>query len=132
MLYIQCECQNSSDLCIFDKPIQKHFRHDRNNSGILGEKEGQLALFLDELSFEDVHLGRPEESRDENVRRVVVEVGGGIDLLDDAVLHDDDVGPHGHGFRLVMGDVDEGDAQFPMQFGDLAPHLDPELRVEVR
>ena len=37
----------------------------------------------------------------------------------------------GHRLLLVVGDVDGGDLQPPLQRLDLLPHLDPELGVQV-
>ena len=45
--------------------------------------------------------------------------------LDVAVLHDHDPVGHGHGFDLVMGDVDGGRSQTPVQLFDLDAHLHP-------
>ena len=55
----------------------------------------------------------------------------GIDLLDEAVLHDDDARAHGHSLGLVMRNVDEGRLQALMQLGDLGTHLHAQLGVEV-
>ena len=71
------------------------------------------------------------EDGDEQVARVVVELTGGGDLLDDAVLHDDDAGAQRHGLGLVVGDVDDGGAQALMERGDLGAHLDTQLGVQV-
>jgi hypothetical protein len=47
------------------------------------------------------------------------------------MLHHDDVPGEGHGLDLVVGHVDRGRAQAPVQLGDLRAHLNAELRVEV-
>ena len=54
------------------------------------------------------------------------------DLLDDAVVHDDDPVGHGHRFDLVVRHVDAGRSQPAMQLANLAAHLDAQLRVEIR
>ena len=56
---------------------------------------------------------------DEGVDRLVVYLFRGADLLDDAVLHDDDAVGHGEGLFLVVGDVEEGDAQALMHLLEL-------------
>ena len=53
-------------------------------------------------------------------------------LLDVALVHDDDPRGHGHRFGLVVGDVDCRSLQLVHEADDLAPHLDPELGVQVR
>ena len=86
---------------------------------------------LDQLRVEEVHLRAADEGADEQVGRIIVEVLRGIDLLDEAVLHDDDARAHGHGLGLVMGNVDKGRLEALMQLGDLGAHLHAELGVQV-
>src|SRR5215217_534921 len=54
-----------------------------------------------------------------------------VDLLHLTVLEDDDPVGHSHGLGLIMGDVDGRHADPVVEFGDLRPHLHPELGVEV-
>ena len=54
-----------------------------------------------------------------------------VDLLNVTVLHDDDTVGHGHGFGLVMGNIDEGGFQLYVNFGKLGTHLSTELGVQV-
>ena len=103
----------------------------RNLDGVGAELSPNLVALLDELGVEEVHLRGTDEGADEQVGRIVVQVLRGVDLLDEAVLHDDDAGSHGHSFGLVMGNVDEGGLQALMQLGDLSTHLNAQLRVEV-
>ena len=53
-------------------------------------------------------------------------------LLDSAVAQQHDAVGHGHGFDLVVRDVDHGPAQFLVQPLDLAAHLVAQLGVQVR
>ena len=62
----------------------------------------------------------------------LVELGRRRVLLDPAVPHQHDLVRHGHGLDLVVRDVEHGHAEAPLQGADLAPHLDAQLRVEVR
>ena len=61
----------------------------------------------------------------------VVELERRADLLDDAVVHDDDAVGHGHRLDLVVGDVDGGGLQPLVVLLDLRAHLHAELGVEV-
>ena len=54
-----------------------------------------------------------------------------IDLLNEAVLHNNDSVTHGHSLGLVMSYVDEGGAQLLMELGELGSHLCTELSVQV-
>ena len=84
------------------------------------------------FAFHEVHGGGADEARDEQVLRGVVQGQRGIDLLQDAVLHHRDPVSHRHGLHLVVGDVDGGDAETPLQRGDLGAGGHAQLRVEVR
>ena len=89
------------------------------------------AVFLHQLRIKEVHLGRADKARHEQVRGMVEHLLGRADLLDDAVLHDDDPVAQGHGLGLVMGNVNEGSIDPFTQLDDLSTHLVPELGVQV-
>ena len=78
-----------------------------------------------------VHRRRPDERGDEHVGRLVVEVLRRVDLLQVAVLEHGDPVAHRHRLDLVVGDVDRGDGEVALEAGDLGPHLDAQLGVEV-
>jgi len=59
-------------------------------------------------------------------------LAGVVGLLQQPVLEHDDAVAHRHGFDLVVGDVDRGDAEFLLDAGDLGAHVHTELGVEVR
>src|SRR5689334_24507386 len=52
-------------------------------------------------------------------------------LLDQPVMQHNDLVGHGHGFDLVVRDIDGGGAQSLVQCLDLAPHLHAQLGVEI-
>ena len=79
-----------------------------------------------------VHRWRPDERRDEHVRRVVVQILRCVDLLEIAVLQDGDPVAHRHCLDLIVGDVDGRHPQAALQRGDLGPHLDTQLGIQVR
>ena len=79
----------------------------------------------------DVHGRRADEARDEQVDGPVVEFERSPRLLDQPVLHHDDLVGHGHGLDLVVGDVDRRGLQALVQLLDLGAHLDAQLRVEI-
>src|SRR3984893_4904390 len=63
--------------------------------------------------------------------RRVVEFERRAHLLDDAVMHHHDLVGHGHGFDLVVGDVDGGGLQPLMQLLDFGAHRDAQFCVQV-
>ena len=80
----------------------------------------------------EVHRRRPDEARDEEVRRPVVDVRRRVDLLELARAQDRDAVAHGHRLDLVVRDVDRRHAEPLLQRLDLAAHVHAELGVEVR
>ena len=62
---------------------------------------------------------------------MVKDLLGRADLLDEAILHDDDAVAQGHGLGLVMGDVDKRGVDPLAQLDDLGAHLIAELGVQV-
>ncbi len=81
---------------------------------------------------EHVDLRCADETCDGKARRRVVDRLGRVDLQELSAEHHGDAVRHRHRLDLVVSDVDEGGAEPAMQFGDLGPRLNPQLRVEVR
>ena len=77
-------------------------------------------------------IGAAEKSCHEPRRRPLVQVLRGADLGDPALVHHGDAVGDRHCLLLVVGDIDRRDRKFLLQPDDLAAHLDPQLRVEVR
>ena len=72
----------------------------------------------------------PMKSATNGVTRPVVDRARIVELLDHAVGHDRDPVGHGQRLTLVMGDVDEGDADLLLDALELDLHLLAELQVE--
>ena len=102
-----------------------------NLNGVVTEYRVNSAVLLLEANGEEVHLRGADESGNEQVGGIVVEVLGGVNLLDETVLHNYDAGAHGHSFGLVMGNIDEGGLEALMELGDLSSHLNAQLSIEV-
>ena len=100
--------------------------------GVLGtELEEELIALFDEDTLDEVHLGRTDEAGNELVAGTVIKPCRAVDLLDEAVLHNDDAVTHGHSFGLVVGNVDEGGTDSLMKLGKLGTHLCTQLSVKV-
>ena len=82
-------------------------------------------------ALQEIHRRRADEAGDEQVVRTVVQIERRADLLDDAVVHDDDLVGHGHRLDLVVGDIDGRGLQALVQFLDLGAHGHAQLGVEV-
>ena len=72
----------------------------------------------------------PDKAGDVFVFRLVVDFFRGADLLDFAVLHDDDLIRHRQGFFLIVGDEDKRDADFLLNFFQLVLHFLAQLEVQ--
>ena len=73
----------------------------------------------------------PDESRDEFVCRPLVDLDRASDLLDQAVLHDDQAVGDRHRLELVVRHEDGRDVQPLLELPDLLAHDEPQVRVEV-
>ena len=72
----------------------------------------------------------PDETGDEPRRRALIDVGRCADLLDLAVVEDRQAVAHRERLLLVVGHVDEGDADLLLDRLQLDLHLLAELEVE--
>ena len=77
-----------------------------------------------------IDVGFADEVRDESVHGLVVNLFRRADLLDDAVFHDDDAVRQREGLFLVVGDVDESDAELAVHFLELELHVLAHLVVK--
>src|SRR5215471_7187585 len=75
-----------------------------------GGLEGRRTIQRD-TALEHVHGRRADEARDEQIVRAIIELEWRADLFDAAVMHDDNLVRHGHGFDLVVRDIDRGGLQ---------------------
>ena len=76
--------------------------------------------------------GEPMKPGHEQVDRLLVELAGRVDLLEQALAQHRHPVAERHGLDLVVGDVDGGDAERVLDAGDLGAHLAAQLGVEVR
>ena len=93
--------------------------------------EVDAVVFHDACALEEIHRRRADEPRHETVGRAVVYFQRRADLLHEAVFHHDDAVAECHGLFLVVGDVEGGRLELPVQALEFGPHLNAELGVEV-
>ena len=79
-------------------------------------------------AVEDVCLA--DKVRDKGVDRLVIDVLGRADLLDNAVVHHHHAVAHGQSFLLVVGDIDKGFFGLLLDFLQLELHAFAQLEVE--
>ncbi|CAM2152096.1 hypothetical protein PT2222_270114 [Paraburkholderia tropica] len=87
---------------------------------------------LRDRAFEKVHLRRADETRDEAVRRRVIEPVRRADLLDVARREHDDLVRERHRLDLIVRHVDHRGLQFVVQAREFEAHLHAQRGVEVR
>lgn len=93
------------------------------------EVEG-VVLALDG-AVDEVHGRAADEAGDEHVRRIVVDGERLVDLHDVAPVHDADAIAHGHGFDLVVGDIDHGRGETGVELGDFGSSGYAHFGVEI-
>ena len=98
---------------------------------VLAEYQHIAVSFFFHHCFQEIHLRRTDKACHKLVAGIIVQILGRIHLLNDAVLHDHNPVPHGHGFRLVMGDIDKGGLKSLVKRGNLASHLRTQLGVQI-
>ena len=77
-------------------------------------------------------VGDAHEIEDERVDRLFKDFPGGSDLLDDpGVVHDGHAVGDGEADFLVVGDVEDSDAELALKFFDFKAHFFPQVRVQV-
>ena len=79
-------------------------------------------------AVEDVAFA--DEVRNEAVFRFVVDIFGCADLLDHALIDNGDRIGHGHGFFLIVRDVDKGDAELLLHSLEFELHIFSEFEVK--
>ena len=94
------------------------------------ESDAAIRL-LGALGLHKVDGGIADEIRYKEVLRVVVDGEGRLVLLQHAVIDEADLGGEGHGFHLVVGDIDKGGAGFDMQALQLVAHFQAQLGIQV-
>src|ERR1035437_10516001 len=87
---------------------------------------------VDQTGFEEIHRRGANETGNEEVGRLGIAFHRRAALLYRPPVHDEDSIGHGHGFDLIVGDVNNGSAESPVELADLGPHGHPQLGVEVR
>ena len=91
-----------------------------------------LAVLKQELAaLEEVHNGHADESRNKEVDRLVEQILRRTDLVNVAVLHDNDAVGERHSLGLVVGNVHKGGVDTFSELDDLRAHLVSELCVKV-
>ncbi|MCY1507478.1 hypothetical protein D9M68_417550 [compost metagenome] len=88
--------------------------------------QGRLALALNE-----VHGRRPDEGCHEGVGRTFVDFLRGADLVDAPVVQDDDAVAQGQGLDLVVGDVDGGGFEVPLELLQFVARRNAQFGVQV-
>src|SRR5690606_2579225 len=79
-------------------------------------------------SGEDIRLS--QKVGGEMVCRLIIELRRGAELLDTSAVHQADAIRHGERFLLVMGDIEDGDAELAMNAPDFELHLFAQTLVE--
>ncbi|OQA43860.1 MAG: hypothetical protein BWY50_00717 [Spirochaetes bacterium ADurb.Bin315] len=82
-----------------------------------------------DLQADDVGLS--DEIRHEYRLRIAVDLERRPDLFDPTLVHDHDSIRHRQSLRLIVGDIEAGDAEILLNLANLGPHVDSQLRIKV-
>src|SRR5260370_18450013 len=78
-----------------------------------------------------VHRRRAEKSGDESVSGIIVDIGGSTELSNDTFVEHHDAVAHGHGFHLIVRDLDGRGTHAAMKALKLFARRATELGVQV-
>ena len=95
----------------------------------LAAHDGKNNPSVPHLTLEKIHL--PEEIRHELIGRAVIDVLRCAALLHDAPVDQEDPVAHGHGFGLIMGNINHGDSCPLLDLLDLKAHGFPQFCIQV-
>src|SRR6266702_1627720 len=85
----------------------------------------------DIAELSQIHGRGTEKSGDESVGGIVIDFGRSAELAHHALVENHDAVAHGHGFDLIVGDVDGGGADAAMKTLEFLARGSAELGVEV-
>ena len=107
-------------------PVSRHYHVEPLPAGVV------IAIFADNLHLQEIHRRVTHKAGNKECAWPVVQFIGSSIGLQAAILHDGNAVSHGHGFHLVVGDVDGGYAQFHLQAFDFTAHRQAQTSVQVR
>ena len=108
-----------------------HYFLTRKFQGKLAEVDEDVFASSRQFCFNEVHLRRTDESRNEHIARQVVKILRCVALLDKSVFHYDNTGSHRHSLRLVVRNVYKRCSESQVKFGYFRSHLGTEFCVKV-
>src|SRR5262249_2543233 len=76
-------------------------------------------------------IGGADEIGNEAIAWPIIDLLGSADLLDHAHIHHDHAVGDRQCFLLIVGDIDRGNAQLPLQLAQFEAHLGPQFGVEI-
>ena len=91
----------------------------------------QAVCCLFDLCDKEIGRRRTDEFCDKSGRTVLIYLHGRADLLDPALVHDDDSVCKAHGLRLVMSNENAGGILLDMDILQLGSHRHTELCIQV-
>src|SRR5271165_598814 len=126
---------NAENDIFVDVSVREGFEaaFDRERQSVLFGRfhKEQAAVPSLDLPLQKVHRRTANEAGDKEIIGLPVESQRIGYLHDEAIAQDTDTVTHGHRFDLVVGHVNHCRTQLDVQAGDLRPHLNAHLRVQV-
>ena len=82
--------------------------------------------------FDKIHSRRTNKSCHKFIYRILIKIRRCSHLLNHTGFHHHDPCSQRHGLHLIMGHIDGGGSQIPVELADLRPHADAQLGVQTR
>ncbi|KAF1043511.1 MAG: hypothetical protein GAK38_03926 [Xylophilus sp.] len=86
---------------------------------------------FDQFTRNEAHGRRTDKARDKLIRGTIIEIERRANLLNLTLIHHNDTVPHGHGFDLIVCDIDDRRFQTMMECLNLGAHLNTQLCIKI-
>src|SRR3989339_775360 len=86
---------------------------------------------LFKVSVEKIHGGTADKAGHELIDRPIVDYKGGVALLNKPIEHNDNAIAQGHGFDLVVGNIDHCCLEAVVETIEFGAHFNAQLGVEI-
>jgi hypothetical protein len=117
------------DLWLFQERVCIHkFRPFQRNLLAADEQVDMSVLGCPNLGGEEIRLA--DKLGHETGGRIFIDIQRGVHLKNPPLIHDGDAFGHREGFFLIVGDIDEGRADFILQLLQLHLHLLAQFQVQ--
>ena len=103
----------------------------RKLDGCIFKRDKHIIILNMDHCIDEVHRRHSNESGNECINRLLIKFRRGINLLNEAVFHNNDTCTHRHGFCLIMCNIYDCCLKSLVKLCDLNTHLYTKLGIKV-